>query len=131
MKKQDIPQDDSALADISREICYAQNESGAYETGLSKGWEVKKAALDLAWEDVHDRIASAKQQVLNGEKSPIYYYMELKLMDVQILAGYTGFFKWTVKRHFKPSVFAKLPTVKLQVYAKIFDISVDELKHVQ
>ena len=26
MKKKDIPQDESALADISREICYAQND---------------------------------------------------------------------------------------------------------
>jgi hypothetical protein len=131
MKKKDIPQDESALADISREICYAQNDSGEYETGLSKGWEVKKAALDLAWDDVHARIDAAKKQVLNGEISPIFYYMELKLMDVQILAGYTGFFKWTVKRHFKPNVFAKLSDTKLEIYANIFDITLAELKQIQ
>lgn len=130
MKKKDIPQDESALADISREICYAQNDSGEYETGLSRGWEVKKAALDLAWNDVQDRIDNAKNQVLNGTKSPVFYFMELNLMDSQILAGYCGFFQWTVKRHFKPHVFAKLSLKKLQIYANVFGITVDELKNI-
>jgi hypothetical protein len=50
-------------------------------------------------------------------------------MDISILSSYTGFWKWTVKRHLKPSVFKKLSDQKLQKYAEIFEISIDELKN--
>ncbi|MBA3705960.1 MAG: hypothetical protein H0W84_08700, partial [Bacteroidetes bacterium] len=62
-------------------------------------------------------------------KSPIYYFMELRLMDLQVLAAYTGFWKFTIKRHMKPSVFQSLNEKKLNIYAKAFDISVEELKN--
>ena len=39
--------------------------------------------------------------VKKGEKSPIFYYMELRLMDLPILAAYTGFWQFNIKRHFK------------------------------
>jgi hypothetical protein len=37
--------------------------------------------------------------------------------------------KWRVKRHFKPEVFAKLNDKTLQKYADAFDISIAELKN--
>jgi hypothetical protein len=55
--------------------------------------------------------------------------MEVSKMDLGILASYVGFWKWRVKRHFKPSVFSKLSNKILQKYADAFDISVDELKN--
>ncbi len=131
MKKSEIPQDESALTNVSREICYAQDEDGKYESALSSGWEVKTEALNLAWNDVNERIEYAKQEVISGNKSPIYYYLELKLMDLSILSGYTGFFKWTIKRHFKVSTFNKLSVKKLNIYAKAFDVSLDELKNIK
>ena len=54
--------------------------------------------------------------------------MEKKLMDLTLLSSYTGFWKWTIKRHFKPSVFKSLNESKLNTYAKAFDISLEELK---
>jgi hypothetical protein len=50
-------------------------------------------------------------------------------MDFQILSGYTGFWKFTIKRHMKPNVFKSLSEEKLKRYAKAFDVSVDELKN--
>ena len=35
--------------------------------------------------------------------------------------------KWRVKRHFKPAVFKKLHKDTLSKYAKVFEISVEEL----
>jgi hypothetical protein len=55
--------------------------------------------------------------------------MEKKLMDLQLLSDYTGFWKFTIKRHMKPGVFKNLSEKKLSKYAKAFDISIDELKH--
>jgi len=131
MKKKDLPQDDSTLGDVTRELCYTQDESGEYTTGLSKGWEVKAKALDVAWEDIRERTAEARTKVKNGEASPILFFMELRLMDLAILSGYTGFWKWTIKRHLKPKNFKKLSNKKLQKYADAFDVSIDDLKHMR
>lgn len=129
MKKEDLPQDPGALAKFTREVCYVKNDDGKYETALSKGWDIKKQALDSAWEEVNERVADARKAVANGEKSPVYYFMELRLMDLAVLSGYTGIFPFFIKRHFKPSVFKDLSERKLEKYARAFDITVSELKN--
>lgn len=127
MKKEDLPQDPGALAKFTREVCYVKNDDGKYETALSEGWDVKKQALDSAWEEVNERVEEARKAVANGEKSPVYYFMELRLMDLSVLSGYTGIFPFFIKRHFKPSVFKGLSERKLEKYARAFDITVSEL----
>jgi len=128
MKKEDIPQDDGALTKLTKEVVYAVDNSGNYTTELSKGWQVKATALDVAWKDIEERIEDARKKVLNNEASPILYFTELRLMDIGIVAGYTGFWKWTVKQHLKPAVFKKLSEDKLKKYAEAFNITVEELK---
>ncbi|MFT3945544.1 MAG: hypothetical protein QM763_01110 [Agriterribacter sp.] len=130
MKKDEIPQDPGALGKIAKELSYVVDDNGNYTTGYSTGWEIKMKALDVAWNDVEKRIAEAKQKVLNGEASPLLYYMELKLMDIEIVSGYTGFWKWQVKKHLKPEVFKKLPGRKLEKYAKIFEVTVAQLQQI-
>ncbi len=129
MKKEDVPQDPSALVGVTRDVCYVKDKDGKYTTDLSIGWDVKKQALDNAWDDIKERVEAAALQVKNGEISPIFYFMEKKLMDLTLLSSYTGFWKWTIKRHFKPSVFKNLSDTKLTTYAKAFDMSVEELKN--
>jgi len=128
MKKDEIPQDLSALGKITKEVCYATDGSGKYTTELSSGWDVKIEALDTAWGDIEKRIAQAKQKVQNNEASPIYFFMEYRLMDLSILADYTGFWQWQIKRHLKPSVFKSLPDSKLQKYAEAFNTTISDLK---
>ena len=123
-----MPQDMGALGKITKEVCYAIDSSGKYVTELSSGWDVKNGALDVAWKDVEERIAKAKQKVLNGEASPLLFFMEYRLMDIEILAGYSGFWQWQVKRHLKPDVFKKLSDKKLQKYAEAFNVKVEDLK---
>jgi len=129
MKKEELPQDKSALAGVTREVCYVKDSNGKYTTGLSTGWEVKKDALDNAWDDIHQRVEEARLAVKNGEKSPVYYFMELKLMDLIVLSGYTSFWQFTIKKHMKPEVFKSLRDSKLSKYAKAFEISIEELKN--
>lgn len=128
MKKEQIPQDLSSLGRITKEICYATDGSGKYVTELSTGWEVKIKALDVAWEDIKKRIESAKEQVLNNNASPLLFFMEYRLMDLTILADYTGFWKWQIKRHLKIEVFKRLSNTKLEKYAEAFNIKVEDLK---
>ncbi|MCB9251765.1 MAG: hypothetical protein H6605_04820 [Flavobacteriales bacterium] len=128
MKKNEIPQDKSALENVSKELCYALDENGNYSTDLSKGWEVKSKALEVAWSAIDERVFDAKQKVLNRECSPLLYFMELKLMDVEIVSAYTGFWKWQIKRHFKPNVFEKLSSKKIGKYSKLFEVDPEEFK---
>ena len=131
MKKNDIPQDPSSLDKFTKEICYAVDDSGKYVTELSRGWEVKATALGVAWKDIEARVEAAKQKVLKGEASPLLYFMELRLMDMGILSDYTGFWKWTIKRHLKPSVFQKMSVKNLEKYAEAFDVSIENLKNMK
>jgi len=128
MKKEEIPQDHSALEKLTKEVSYAVDEKGNYITSLSTGWEVKAKALDVAWDDIEKRLLEAKQKVINNQASPLLYFIELKIMDIPIVAAYTGFWKWQIKRHLKPAVFKKLPEKTLKKYAEIFEVSVEELK---
>lgn len=128
MKRTEIPQDQSALSGHVKELCYAVDEKGQYATGLSEGWEVKTNALDVAWEDIRKRVDEAAAKVRSGEASPILFFMELRLMDPAIVAAYTGYWKWTVKRHLRPAVFARLNEKQLKKYADLFEVSVEELK---
>ena len=127
MKKEEVPQDLSSLGKITKEVCYATDEAGKYTTELSQGWDVKISALDAAWQDISERVEAAKAKVLRGEASPLLYFMELKLMDSKVLAGYTGFWQWQIKRHLQPAVFKKLSDRALRRYAEVFEISVADL----
>lgn len=131
MKKKDVPQDLGPLKDFSKEVMYTSDERGKYDTTLSQGWKIKEEALDTAWTDIEQRIEDAKQKVLNKEASPLLYFMEKNLMDLGVLAGYTGFWRWTVKRHLNRNIFLKLSDKKLEKYAQVFGITVEELKSME
>ncbi|BDU24221.1 MULTISPECIES: hypothetical protein [unclassified Flavobacterium] len=130
MEKDKVPQDKSNLTKNNvKELLYATDENGNYTTTLSTGWEPKTIALSNSIDEINERISEAKQQVLSGEASPIVYFMEVNKMDLTILASYVGMWKWRVKRHFKPEVFAKLNDKILKKYADTFEVSIEELKN--
>lgn len=128
MKKEDIPQHNGALNKLTREVVYAVDHTGVYTTSLSSGWDVKTNALDVAWQDIAQRIEMARSKVVSHEASPLLFFMELRLMDTAIVSAYTGFWQWQVKRHLKPAAFAKLSQKKLEKYANAFNVTVEQLK---
>ncbi|MBU2947927.1 hypothetical protein [Zobellia uliginosa] len=131
MKKEEVPQDKGLLDSAqTKELTYAVDENGEYTTELSSGWDPKTIALSNAIKDIEERVALAKKRVENKETSPIEYYMELHKMDLPILSSYVGLWQWRVKRHFKPKNFQKLNQKTLEKYADVFDISIEELKHI-
>lgn len=130
MKKEEVPQDDANMFEGKlREPCYAIDEDGKYTTVPSVGWEAKNVVMQQAWDAVNEVVEETRRRVEAGELSPIAFYMEKQLMDLSVLSGYTGFFRWTVKRHLKMKNFNKLNDQKLQKYAEAFDISLDTLKN--
>lgn len=129
MKNTDVPQDHTSLEKFTKEVLYVTDENGKYTTQLSSGWKVKADALGISWQTALEKINTSKQKVLTGEASPILFFMELNLMELSILSDYTGFWKFNIKRHLKPSVFAKLSTKKLQIYADVFGVTIEQLKN--
>lgn len=130
MKKSEVPQDNGRVFEKgSRELYYALDEDGQYTTELSTGWDAKTVVQDQTMLALQERIDKAQQEVREGVVSPIVYFMELRRMDWQLLADYTGFWKWRVKRHAKPTVFKKLNDRTLAKYADTFDIRIEELRN--
>ena len=131
MQKNEVPQDPSSLDNFTKEICYATDENGNYVVSQSRGWEVKSTALNITWEEIEKRVNETRNKVLNGEVSPILFFMELRLMDIKTLSSYTGIWKWKIKRHLKPSVFNKLPEKILKKYAEVFEVNIPVLKSIE
>lgn len=128
MKEEDVPQDKTYMSNsMFREMCYAVDKDGNYTTVVSEGWEPKDIALQNSIQLIKDRTEAARIAFLNGEASPLRYFMELRKMDPVILASYAGIWKWRVKRHFKPAAFKKLNKETLSKYAKALEISLEEL----
>ena len=48
-------------------------------------------------------------------------------MDATLLAQSTGLFRWRVRRHLRPAVFARLPERILEKYATALGITVTQL----
>ncbi|MEI8202469.1 MAG: hypothetical protein WCH34_05625 [Bacteroidota bacterium] len=117
--------------DLNFEIThYQMDEKGNFSHAMLKNWGSKEIVNNQSWEIVKERIAEAKEKVRNGEISPIAYYMEKCLTDIPMLAKYTGFAKWKIKRHLNPVHFKKLNDAKLHKYADFFQISLDELRNI-
>ncbi|MDY6802159.1 MAG: helix-turn-helix domain-containing protein [Bacteroidota bacterium] len=53
--------------------------------------------------------------------------MEKNQMNVSLLADYVELSKWKVRKHLKPKGFKKLKPKQLEIYATVFNISVNEL----
>jgi len=132
MKAKEVPQDDENLLEGKfKDPIYTLDENGNYTTSYSVGWDVKNEVLKNAWGVINEKVEEARRKVLNGTASPILYYMEKTIMDPSLLAKYTGFWKWTVKKHLKPKGFNKLDDDALAKYAEIFDLSPEDLKDIE
>ena len=132
MKAKEVPQDDENILEGKfKDPIYTLDENGNYTTSYSVGWDVKNAVLKNAWGVINEKMEQARVEVLNGTASPIKYYMEKTIMDPSLLAKYTGFWKWSVKKHLKPKGFNKLNEEALKKYADIFDLTVDELQDIE
>ncbi len=132
MKKEEVPQDKKIIHGEDNslvKVLYVTDQQGNYETTRYEGWEAENLAMSQAWEDIDERIIDTRQKVLNGELSPIAYYMEKNLMTLPTLASYVGSWKFFVKKHLKPAGFKKLSEARLKKYAEVFNISVQDLTH--
>ncbi|CAM2825605.1 MULTISPECIES: hypothetical protein [Vibrio] len=127
MEANKVPQDQSSTYANNAKALYATSESGEYGVVASSGWEAEELVTKQALNEFERQAIAAYKLVESGEKSPLYYHMYARRMDLMVLAQSVGWFQWRVKRHMKPTVFAKLPIKKLNAYSEALGISVEQL----
>jgi len=123
-----VPQDNSSTYSNNKKAIYAKDEDGSVKVVGSSGWEAEETVTKQALYDLENMAQEAYCQVKSGNKSPLYYHMYSIRMDLQVLCESTGFFKWSIKRDFKPSVFTKISEKRLSVYSEAMGKTNEELK---
>ena len=93
-------------------------------------WEKKLDAYEMENEYHSQKLEIIRQQVLEGELSPLAFHICKNLLNVNMLSSYTGISKRHIKKHFKPEKFNKLNEENLKKYAAVFEIQIEELKKV-
>lgn len=127
MDKDQVPQDQSQTYGGHSKLMYATDPDGNYVEVASTGWEVEEYATQTALAEIEAHIRSAWQKVKSGESSPLLFHMYNKRMDIDLLAQTTGFFKWRIRRHFKPRIYKRLPERVLRRYEDALGLSTTEL----
>lgn len=128
MKQSDVPQDNNSSYAGIRKGLYATDGDGQYKLIPSNGWEPEHTVLSQALSQLEQEADAAKARVVAGKSSVLEFYMYHCRMDLGLLAQSTGQFKWRVKRHLKPQVFARLSEKQLTIYAEALGIELHDLK---
>jgi len=126
MLKKNVPQDGGIL-DRWHEISYAIDDDGRYVLAPSIGWEPANIANKQTWKLISKQVSDVIKRVHAKELSPLAYYMVKNQMDTNLLAKYVRLSRWRVRRHLKPAVFRRLKVSILERYAKIFNVSAEQL----
>ena len=127
MKLNEVPQDKAKTLAGQRKAMYAVDENGHYGVTQSSGWDVEDMVLNQAIEQYQQLTKEAIERVKKGQSSVLEVQMYQQRMDITLLAQSTGFFKWQVKRHLKPAIFAKLSQAKLSRYADALGLDLKTL----
>lgn len=128
MEKQSVPQDHSPTYEGLRKLMYAVDENGKYVEVPSSGWEAESFSTELAVAEMIRQRDDAWQRARQGKTSALEYHMYRNRMDFDTLVMTTGLWRWRVRRHFKPEIYAKLSDQLLMRYATVMGISIEALK---
>jgi hypothetical protein len=131
MRERDVPQEGNAVLEGHRKAVYAVGADGKLRIVASRGWEVEETVTRQAVEDLERRADEAKRRVLAGNASPLEYHMYRARMDVALLAQAVGIWRWRVRRHFRPEVFARLSPDLRRRYADALGIDTAALERVE
>lgn len=125
-----MPQEGNRALGGHRKAVYVAADDGRLRLVPTRGWEVEEIVTRQAVEELEQRAAEARARARSGESSPLEYHMYRARMDLTLLAQATGLWRWRVRRHFRPEVFARLPLALRQRYAEAFGIAVEALEKV-
>jgi len=127
MKISDVPQEKNKTLDGVKKAIYAVGENGTYVSVASAGWNAEEIVTSQAVEEFERLANLALIQTQKGLASPLAFHMYNNRMNLVLLSQTTGFFRWTIKRDFKVAGFKTLAQKRLQAYADVMGIEIEEL----
>jgi len=107
-------------------IYYAEKEDSSYGP-VSSGAQLTANHLDDFIEKKRKLASDLRQQVINNEISPIYYYAVWLEMGEKDLATRAGISLRKLRKYYQPKYFIKMKVEKLKLFADVFDIPVANL----
>lgn len=129
MNLQNVPQEGNKTLGGHKKAVYAKDANGRIVVVASRGWEVEEIVTSQAVEEMQALTVAARQNVINGLSVPLEYWMYARRMDLLLLSQATGIWRWRIRRHFRPQVFAKLSRGTLSRYAAALNLTLHELQH--
>ncbi|MDR1849264.1 MAG: hypothetical protein LBQ75_04430 [Zoogloeaceae bacterium] len=127
MDTTDVPQEGSATYGGHLKAMYARNPDGRLVLVQSRGWEVEETVTRQAVLAFEELAAAALERVRAGQSAPLEVHMYRARMDVSVLAQASGLWRWQVRRHLRPAVFARLSKALRARYAQVLGIEPDQL----
>ena len=127
MRERDVPQEGNATLAGYRKAVYAVADDGKVRLVASRGWEVEEIVTRQAIDALARLAREARERCRAGLTSPLEFHMYHARMDVTLLSQTTGVWRWRIRRHFRPQVFARLPATLRQRYADALGLSLEAL----
>jgi hypothetical protein len=127
MRERDVPQEGNATLGGYRRGVYAVADDGRVRLVPSRGWEVEEIVTRQVLQDFERHARDARERALAGLTSPLEVHMYRARMDLALLSQITGLWRWRIRRHFRPRVFARLSPVLRQRYADALGLSLEAL----
>lgn len=115
------------IADNIRTVSYIADANGNQELVTGCYWQPVNVVNHQAWQEIDKQVAASKQKILSGRVSCLHYYMTANQMSVGLLARYTNQSSLLVRLHLLPFFFQRLSNDRLQIYADLFKVDVDDL----
>lgn len=128
MDMKNVPQEGNKTLGGHKKAVYAKDAGGHIVAVASKGWEVEEIVTSQAVEEMLALTETARQNVLNGLSAPLEYWMYARRMDLLLLAQTTGIWRWRIRRHFRPEIFARLSPGVLARYAEALGLTMQQLQ---
>lgn len=130
MRERDVPQEGNATLAGHRKAVYAVADDGRVRLVASRGWEVEEIVTRQAVQDLERLAREARERALAGLTSPLEVHMYRARMDLALLAQTTGLWRWRIRRHFRPRVFARLSARLRRRYADALGLSLEALERI-
>jgi len=127
MRERDVPQEGNATLAGNRKAVYAVADDGKVRLVASRGWEVEEIVTRQAVQDLERLAQDARARALAGLTSPLEVHMYRARMDLALLSQTTGLWRWRIRRHFRPQVFARLSPALRQRYADALGLTPEAL----
>jgi hypothetical protein len=128
MDANEVPQEGNKTLAGQRKAMYAKDANGHIVSVASSGWEAEEIVTSAAVTQLNQLTANARIRVEAGQSSTLEYWMYAKRMDLAILSQTTGIWRWRIRRHFQPTIFAQLSPSLLYCYADALGLTVTQLK---